>query len=156
MALDFLPTGMSLSEPEDTTKQVEICTDVNGVTFTVEVKKLSPSQFQAVARQLGQGVPKGVKPGSPAAERAETTIMRNLSRKIVVGWEGLTVDNFEECDASGRKVELGESADASVEIPFSHEAAAYLFVNSWGAKIVDPILEAVRTAAEKDEDEEGN
>ena len=122
MALDFLPTGMSLSEPEDTTKPVEICTDANGVTFTVEVKKLSPS----------------------------------LSRKIVVGWEGLTVDNFEECDASGRKVELGENADASVEIPFSHEAAAYLFVNSWGAKMVDPILEAVRTAAEKDEDEEGN
>lgn len=155
MALDFLPDGLTLVESDDRTTDVEITTDKAGKTFTIEVRRLNPSEFQRVARQLGNGVPPGVRPGSAAAERAEAKVMENLAKRVIVGWSGLSIENFETCDASGRKVDVGEGAE-DVEIPYSVEAAAYLLRNSWGSDLVDPILAAVKSKAEEQEADEGN
>lgn len=146
---------MALVDSNDRSTDVEITTDKNGTTFSIEVRRLNPSEFQRVARQLGKGVPPGVRPGSAAAERAESKVMENLAKRVMIGWSGLTIENFESCDASGRKVKVGKDAE-SAEIPYSVEAAAYLLRNSWGSDLIDPILAAVKSKADEDEAEEGN
>jgi hypothetical protein len=155
MSLDFLPDGFSLEDSNDRTTDVELTTDDAGNTFTVEVKRLSPSEFQRVARQLGKGVAPGIRPGSAAAERAETQVMVNLAKRVIVGWSGLTPANFEALDATGRKVRVDEGAE-DMQIPYSVDAAAYLLRNSWGADFVDPILQAVKSKADEDEADLGN
>ena len=155
MSLNFLPDGLSLEDASDRTTDVEITTDSEGTTFSLEVKRLSPAEFQRVARQLGKGVAPGIRPGSAAAERAETQVMTNLAKRVLVSWSGLTPENFETLDASGRKVNVGEGAEG-IEIPFSIEAAAYLLRNSWGADLIDPILAAVKSKADEEEEELGN
>ena len=148
---NFLPTGFELDEAEDRTTEVEITTDDRGVTFSIEVKRLSPAEFARVARALGKGVPPGVRAGSAAAEKAEEKVMTNLAKRVILGWSGLTAQNFECMDASGRKVRVEEGAEG-IEIPYSVEAASYLLRNSWGTDLVDPILKAVKSKADEEEE----
>lgn len=154
-SMNFLPEGFTLIEPEDRTTEVEITTDSRGNTFSITVKRLSPSEFQKVARQLSKGVPPGVRPGSAAAEAAEVKVLSNLAKRVLLDWSGCTIENFETLDASGRKVSVDSAVEADVEIPYSVEAASYLLRNSWGAELMEKILEAVKSKADE-EAEEGN
>jgi len=151
---NFLPEGFALVEVERDPIKVTLAHEDQ--PFVVQLKRLSPREFQSVAAQLQRSMPQGVRSGSKASEIAEERFISGFCRRVVIDWTGCTVANWQALDASGMKIEVDEELDGeTVEIPYSVEALTHLWRAAWAADVSEPLLGALREKADE-EAAEGN
>jgi hypothetical protein len=152
--MSMLPGGLEIVE-NDNTVEVQVCrADPSGPWFTLEVKRISVDKFRGLSQR--NAAPAGTKPGSRAAKLHERKFVDAFVKSTLAGWSGLTLDNLEEI-LPGRSVggeEAGEWRETGREIPFSTEAATYLYQEVWPDKFSDLILRAIKEGVDAQEAED--
>ena len=151
----FLPEGLELEEDDSNLVDCKIHQEEDdGPIFTVKVRILPVREYRKIFAKL-QGRDTG---GFRSNNAAQDKVDRDYLEKVVKGWSGLTVANWNSLVRDGKKIG-GEKAAAfekkKEEIPFSQEACFYLYRNTWpqdfGNKVFDLLQDG---AAEEEEYEE--
>lgn len=150
----LLPNGLELVE-DDEPISLPICrANPDGPWFQLYVRRISVDRFRSLSQR--NQAPQGTKPGSKAAKLHEQKFIESFCRTTLSGWEGLTVDNWEEL-LPGAKIS-GDSAedwrDKGKELPFSLELAGYLYQKVWPDKFSDLILRAIKEGVDESEQED--
>tara|TARA_Y100000385_G_scaffold161498_1_gene167484 strand:- start:499 stop:975 length:477 start_codon:yes stop_codon:yes gene_type:complete len=153
--MSFLPDGLELEENDDNLVDVYVCqADEAGPKFNLKVRILPIKEYRSVFAKLNQTEGGGFRKNQNNQDKVD----RDYLRRVVKGWEGLTVSNWNEIVRDGRKLggdKLSTFEKNQTEIEFSEDACFYIYRNTWpqdfGNKIFD-ILQA--GAAEEEEYEE--
>jgi len=152
--MSIFPKGLELVRDEEPIP-VRICrADPAGPWFVIHVNRVSASKFRAVSQRYA--APAGTKPGSKAAKLHEAKFVEAFCRTSLAGWEGLTLDNYEELVPGSRF--SGEAMDdwrsKRRELPFSMEVATDLYRDTWPDKFSDLIIRAMKEGVEEAEAED--
>lgn len=151
----FLPEGLELEEDESNIVDCKIHQEEeDGPIFTVKVRILPVREYRKIFSKL-QGKDGG---GFRSTNAAQDKVDRDYLEKVIKGWRGLTIANWNALVRDGKKIG-GENASSFAkkkeEIPFSQEACFYLYRNTWpqdfGNKVFDLLQDG---AAEEEEYEE--
>ena len=144
--MSFLPEGLELEELSEDIVDVYVCqADDAGPAFKLKVRILPIKEYRSVFAKLqGQDTTGGFRKGQANQDKVD----RDYIKRVVKGWEGLTVKNWNDLVRDGKKLsgsKLTQFERTNAQIEFSEEAAFYLYRNTWpqdfGNKIFD-VLQA--------------
>ena len=149
----FLEEGFELEELEDDKVDVPIVqAEDDGPTFTAKVRLLPIKEYRKVFAKLNQ---QGG--GFRQNKAAQDKVDKDYLERVVKGWEGLTVDNWNAICRDGNVLKAPEGVkpeDAVVK--FSQEALFYLYRNTWpqdfGNKVFDVVQEGAAALEAEEED----
>lgn len=152
----LLPVGLSLVRTEREPLAIRICqAESAGPAFFVSVARLSIERFRKLAGKMT--LPQGIRVGSKAAREHQQSWEELYCRTVILGWTGLTLQNFESLlageDAVGG-IDVNEWKKANRELPFSQDLALYIYRNTWADRFGDRIFTALRDGADQDVEEE--
>lgn len=149
----FLDEGFELEQLEDDVVDVPIIqAEESGPTFTVKVRILPIKEYRKVFAKLNQ-----TGGGFRQSKAAQDKVDKDYLEKVVKGWSGLSVDNWNAICRDGNvlKAPEGVSSEDAV-VKFSLDAAFYLYRNTWpqdfGNKIFDVVQEGAQALEDKEED----
>jgi hypothetical protein len=152
----FLPEGLELVPRAARSVNVKICrAHAKGPTFRVLVNVVALEDYGKISKGVQSA--SGVRPGSEAEKALHMDWAERYARRVIAGWEGCTVLNFEAINRA--KTEIGGASRAkmiedNVEIPFSIEGAAFLIINSFNDEFFAKIDAAARKGIGDLEDED--
>jgi hypothetical protein len=143
-----LPAGLRLVATKKEPIKVRITKADPNVAFTCFIARMSAEQITKLGERAT--LPPGVRPGSPAAKKHQQEYQEYYCKKVIVGWEGLTIDNLRDIWRGDQEIE----ADKSVtEIPYTPEFASFLMTNTLGSRFGALISNALINGADEDEEE---
>jgi len=150
--MGMLPEGLSFVRAEREPVWVDIIqSDLTKPKFRVKVGQLSVDRFKRLLSK--STLPAGVRPNSKAAEQHAHQFNVKYCKTVVLGWEGLTVENLEAILA-GDDVLAGDALEewreSGREMQHSNELAVYLHENTWAENYSNKIFEALQAGAEVD------
>lgn len=151
--MGFLPEGLELERSDEELVPVNICqADDDGPSFVVQVRMLPIKEYRKVFRRLQQD-----QGGFRQNNSQQDKVDRDYLDKVVVGWDGLTIANWNALVRDGKKI-TGDNVDEfekkKAEIPHSSDAAFYVYRNSWPQDFGNKVFEVVQQGAEEEYEEE--
>lgn len=151
----FLPDGLELEDKGSETVPIGICqAEDDGPEFKIQVKVLPIKEYRKIYKRL-QSDDGGFRSNNSAQDKAD----RDYIDKVIAGWSGLTVANWNRIVRDGKTLggaKVAEMAAKKAEIKFSAEAAFYLHRNTWPQDFGNKVFKAVQEGAEAAEEDEGN
>ena len=144
----FLPEGVTFEEipTEDQLIPTNICqADDAGPAFSVNVRILPIKEYRAVFNKIKDNTG-----GFRQSNSANDKVDRDYLKRVIKGWSGLTLDNWNLIVRDGKKL----SGPKNAEIQYSEDAAFYLYRNTWPQDFGNKIFEVVQAGAEEQEVEE--
>ena len=158
MSDSLLPVGLTFERKTENLRVSVNKSEVEGPMFTVEVTRMTREQFQAlVARNQ---LPRGMDPNSKTAKAHDAKFQEAFCRKVIKGWDGLTVANLEDL-LPNVTINIDAEEDGADrftsggQIPYSHELAVLIYREAWSDSFADKIFIALKDGVgdEADEDE---
>lgn len=154
--MSFLPDGLELEEASDVVESVPIVqADEAGPVFTVQVKILPLKEYRAIFNKLNTANVGGTR----QSQQLQDKVDRDYLTRVIAGWSGLTLDNWEAIVRDGKKF-TGPKADKmrkdNEELSFTTERAFYLYRNTWPQVFGNPIFDKLQEGATQAEAEESN
>lgn len=150
----FLGEGLELVESEDRIEEVVIHQeDDAGPAFKVLVRILPIKEYRSVFAKLNNTSTGGARQSQAAQDKVD----RDYLTRVVKGWSGLTIANWEAIVRDGKKI-TGVKADqmrkSNYEIPHSDDLSFYLYRNTWPADYGNKVFDTVQAGANEQEQEE--
>ena len=151
----FLGEGLELVESDDRIEEVVIHQeDDAGPAFKVSVRILPIKEYRSVFAKLNNQNTTG---GARQSQAAQDKVDRDYLTRVVKGWSGLTLDNWEAIVRDGKKI-TGAKADEmrkkNYEIPHSDDLSFYLYRNTWPQDYGNKVFDVVQAGATEDEEAE--
>lgn len=150
----FIGEGLELVDSDDKLEDVVICqADDAGPAFKVKVRILPIKEYRTVFNKLNN-VSGG---GARQTQAAQDKVDRDYLQRVVKGWSGLTLDNWEMIVRDGRKIagpKAEELRKKGHEIDHTDEVSFYLYRNTWPQDYGNKIFEVVQAGAAEQEEEE--
>lgn len=156
--MSFLPEGLTLEESTDNVVETLIVqTDESQPAFKVNVRILPIKEYRQVFAKLQRQDTGGFRQNNAVQDKVD----RDYLKRVISGWSGLTVDNWNAIVRDGKtlKVDPATAAKAkadgkSVVIEYSDDVAFYLYRNTWPQDFGNKIFDVVQAGAAEQEEEE--
>lgn len=152
--MSFLPDGLELEDIDDNLVDVYVCqADESGPKFSLKVRVLPIKEYRAVFAKLNQSEGGGFRKNQSNQDKVD----RDYLKRVVKGWSGLTVSNWNEIVRDGRKLggeKMEEYAKQHTEIDFSDDACFYLYRNTWPQDFGNKIFDVLQAGAAEEEEYE--
>ncbi len=156
--MSFLPEGLTLEESTDNVVETLIVqTDESQPAFKVNVRILPIKEYRQVFAKLQRQDTGGFRQNNAVQDKVD----RDYLKRVISGWSGLTVDNWNAIVRDGKtlKVDPATAAKAktdgkSVTIEYSDDVAFYLYRNTWPQDFGNKIFDVVQAGAAEQEEEE--
>lgn len=156
--MSFLPEGLVLEEDADNTVDTLIIqVDESEPAFNIKVRTLPIKEYRQVFAKLNRQEGGSFRQTNALQDKVD----RDYLKRVIAGWSGLTVDNWNAIVRDGKKLKvdpvLAAKAKADgkpVTIDYSDDVAFYLYRNTWPQDFGNKIFDVVQAGAAEQEEEE--
>jgi len=150
--MSVLPAGMSLREIKEPMNLRIAKAGINEPWLIVYVNRMGVEDFRRLMSRMKR--PAGVREGSKAEREYEEKFTDQLVRKSILGWEGMTIENFKSLLPPKYAVEDDADRPEGYEIPYSHELAVFIQNKAFGDRWAEKIMSCLREGSEEELEEE--